>query len=140
MTPAAAAGGLSLAHLFGDARQLAEVVSWEWERSTDQVVILHGMPVAERAGGSRATLDALLLALPAEIRSVCVRDLAELTRGDRDEVTRRVAYHTSRGAAWVEARSRAIRNADGTLLGINGAVFDVTEPELDRQGRPGRWT
>ena len=116
-----------------EAHEVARLSSWEWQPETGEVLIFHALARERIAAGARATLDDLLAETPqAERRAV--RDvLAAMVRGDRNDSVRRSSHSYATGAAWVETRMYAVRDARGRLLCVRGTSQDVTEQEVARQ-------
>lgn len=121
-----------------DAHEVARMASWEWQPATDEVLIFTALPEDGAAAGSRAALDDLLGAMSPEAQLEAREDIASIVRGEIDETTRRhCQVYPEVGPVWMETRSRAVRDPDGTLLCVRGTSQDVTEQELAKQQAAG---
>ncbi len=116
-----------------EAHEVARLSSWEWLPDTDEVVVFQALPAAGALPGSALPLDGLLGAMSPDDRRVARQDLAEMTAGRREESTRRCCYELPDGNAWLETRSRAVRDEDGRLTSVRGTTQDVTEQQLATQ-------
>src|SRR6202035_3740306 len=108
----------------------ARLSSWEWRPETDEVVIFQALSEVAELSGARVDFSELLDAMSIDDRAVARADLAAMTRGESDEATRCCRYDLPSGPAWLETRSRALRDCDGRLECVRGTTQDVTEKHL----------
>ena len=116
-----------------EAHEVARLSSWEWQPESDQIVVFQALPAAGALSGSALPLDRLLDAMSADDRRIARRDLAEMAAGGREESTRRCCYELPEGKAWLETRSRAMRDEDGRLISVRGTTQEVTEQQVATQ-------
>ncbi|MBN1528834.1 MAG: EAL domain-containing protein [Thermoleophilaceae bacterium] len=116
-----------------EAHEVARLSSWEWAPDTGVVSIFHALSGEKSSPGARATLDELLEATPPEERQGTRDDLEGMVRGESDGSVRRSRREYAAGSAWLETRTRAVRDGDGRLLCVRGTTQDVTEQELSRR-------
>jgi PAS domain S-box-containing protein len=112
-----------------EAHEVARLSSWEWLPESDQVVVFQALPAADGLSGSRP-LDELLEAMSPHDRRIARQDLDEMAAGRREESTRRCCYELPDGKAWLETRSRALRDPAGRLTSVRGTTQEVTEQQL----------
>jgi diguanylate cyclase (GGDEF)-like protein/PAS domain S-box-containing protein len=94
-----------------------------WERLT-------GRPVAEALG--RPALDGVD---PRDLAAL-ERRLRALAAGRREVVVHEHRFHHASGEVrWARVRSRAWREADGTVRGIVGTITDVSRERRERERR-----
>ncbi len=116
-----------------EAHEAARLSSWEWLPESDQVVVFQALPEAGALSGSALPLEKLLGAMSAEDRRIARQDLDEMAAGRREESTRRCCYEMPDGKAWLETRSRAMRDQAGRLTSVRGTTQEVTEQQLATQ-------
>lgn len=116
-----------------EAHEVARLASWEMDPYTEQVVVFHALAQDDAGPGERLVLDQLLAPMSRGERQEVRDDLAAITSGDRSETVSRSRRRYPTGSAWLETRSRAVRDEDGRLLCIRGTSQDVTEQELAKQ-------
>ena len=113
-----------------EAHEVARLSSWEWLPDSDEVVVFQALPAAGALSGSALPLDRLLAAMSPDDRLVARQDLDEMVAGRREESTRRCRYELPDGRAWLETRSRAVRDRNGHLTAVRGTTQEVTEQQL----------
>ena len=116
-----------------EAHEVARLSSWEWAPATGVVSVFHALPDEKSSPGTRATLDELLEETPPGERQGARDDLESIARGESEGSVRRSRREYPAGSAWLETRTRAVRDGDGALLCVRGTTQDVTEQELSGQ-------
>jgi PAS domain S-box-containing protein len=113
-----------------EAHEAAGLSSWEWNPESDEVVVFQALPGIAELSGTRVRFGELLAPMSEEDRQLARDDLDAIRRGERDDSIRRCRYDLPAGQAWLETRSRAIRDRDGRLVCVRGTTQDVTERHL----------
>lgn len=113
-----------------EAHEVAGLSSWEWHPESDEVIVFQALSEVAELSGTRVSFSELLGAMSADDREVARNDLDAMTRGEREEAVRGCRYDLPTGQAWLETRSRAVRDRDGRLVCIRGTTQDVTESHL----------
>jgi PAS domain S-box-containing protein len=113
-----------------EAHEAAGLSSWEWNPESDEVVVFQALSEIAELSGTRVGFSRLLEAMSEEDRELARNDLEAMRRGERDDSIRRCRYDLPAGQAWLETRSRAIRDRDGRLKCVRGTTQDVTEQHL----------
>jgi PAS domain S-box-containing protein len=116
-----------------EAHDVARLSSWEWRPETDEVVVFQALPEVAKLSGARVDFSELLDAMPIADGALARDGLAAMVRGEVDESTRCSRYDLPSGPAWLETRSRAVRDGDGRLECVRGTTQDVTEKHLAAQ-------
>ena len=111
------------------AHEVAQLYSWEWKPRTDEIVIFE----ASAGHGVAFGLDSLLDTMPADARRVAQASLQAMARGELDKDILCWSRPRAESRMWLETRSHAVRQSDGTLLSIRGTSQDVTDREVARQ-------
>jgi PAS domain S-box-containing protein len=114
-----------------EAHEVAQLSSWEWRPETGEVLVFHALADAPAEAGTTVTLESILAGMPADHRQVARDDLAAVVRGECDSTVQRHPYPAAQ--AWLETRTRAVRDADAGLLCVRGTSQDVTEQELAKR-------
>lgn len=107
----------------------ARLASWEWHPDSGEIVFFDVL----NAGTihTRASLDALLGALPDAERQGARDDFAAFVRGDRHEVVRRHRSPAANGSTMLfEVRARAVRDEQGALACVRGVAQQVSAREM----------
>jgi PAS domain S-box-containing protein len=110
-----------------EAHEAARLSSWEWWPGSDEVVVFQALAEVAELSGAHVSLGELLGAMSAEDRDLARDDLDAMARGEREQATRSCRYDLPAGHAWLQTRSRAIRDRDGRLTCVRGTTQDVTE-------------
>jgi PAS domain S-box-containing protein len=118
-----------------EAQRLAAIGSWQWDRSTDDVVWSKELyRIAGLEPGSPTALDA------RNHPQLYPPDDWERIRRCADEALRSgtpyeldVEMISSGSRRWVTARGEAQRDADGRISGLRGTVQDITERKQSQQ-------
>jgi PAS domain S-box-containing protein len=113
-----------------EAHEAAGLSSWEWHPESDEIVVFQALSEVAELSGTRVSFGELLGAMSAEDREIARGDLDEMTRGERDQSTRSCRYDLPTGQAWLQTRSRAVRDPGGRLVCVRGTTQDVTESHL----------
>jgi PAS domain S-box-containing protein len=108
-----------------DAQELAALSSWEWEAEHDRVTVLQPLP--GQVEEHHMSLEMLLEPVVPEDRPGIQRCVEVLRNSAAEHELLQYRYRLQDGGlVWVETRMRAVRDADGALLGIRGTTQDVT--------------
>jgi len=113
-----------------EAHEAAGLSSWEWNPESDEVLVFQALSELAELSGTRVSFSELLGPMSEEDRELTRNDLDEMRRGERDDSIRCCCYDLPAGQAWLETRSRAIRDRDGRLKCVRGTTQDVTEQHL----------
>jgi len=124
-----------------EAHRAARLVSWEFDPSDGRVDSSGpGATVGDVELPPRPTLDELvaLVAPPHDDR--LSQALSAIADGLRDYATIEAPLR-GRRRRWIEVRARAVRDADGTVVGMRGTTQDVSARKSaalfdDPDGRP----
>jgi PAS domain S-box-containing protein len=116
-----------------EAHDVAMLASWEWNPSTDEVIIFNALAGSGSLTETQVPLEGLLALSPSEERQDLRDDLTAFVHGKRNESVRRHCQDFPAGVVWLETRSRAVRDETGELMCVRGTSQDVTEQELARQ-------
>jgi PAS domain S-box-containing protein len=116
-----------------EAHEAAGLSSWEWRPESDQVIVFQALSEISELSGTRVSFSELLGAMSPEDREVARNDLNAIARGEREQSIRGCRYDLPTGQAWLETRSRAVRDRDGRLVSVRGTTQDVTESHLAAQ-------
>ncbi len=111
------------------AHEVTGLSSWEWRPETDEIVVFQALSEVAELSGTRVDLNELLVAM-SEDREAARNDFDAIARGEREQSIRASRYDLPTGQAWLETRSRAVRDLDGRLVCIRGTTQDVTESHL----------
>jgi PAS domain S-box-containing protein len=113
-----------------EAHEAAGLSSWEWHPESDEVLVFQALSEVTELSGTRVSFSELLGPMSAVDRELARNDLDALTRGEREQSIRGCRYDLPAGQAWLETRSRAVRDQDGRLICIRGTTQDVTASHL----------
>jgi PAS domain S-box-containing protein len=113
-----------------EAHEAAGLSSWEWHPKSDEVTVFQALSEVAELSGTRVSLSELLGAMSPDDREVARNDFDAIARGEREQSIRGCRYDLPTGQAWLETRSRAVRDRDGRLVCIRGTTQDVTESHL----------
>jgi PAS domain S-box-containing protein len=116
-----------------EAHEVARLSSWEWRPDSNKVFVFQALVEKRDLSGASLNLDALLGGMSLEDRAIARADLAEMVSGEREVSNRRHRYALPGGPAWIETRTRAIRDRDGRLSSVRGTSQEVTEQHLATQ-------
>lgn len=115
------------------AHEVARLASWEWRPESDEVTVFQARADEAALSRTRASLDELLEAMPADERETARAELDALVRGEREESIGRFRYDFPDGQACLEVRARAVRDRHGRLVCVRGTTQEVTEQERATQ-------
>jgi PAS domain-containing protein len=124
------AGPVEMQERLREAHELVRLASWEWRSDSNEVVIFQALAEASAMSGRRVSLDQVLGTMPADDRRAAQDELEALARGDHEESTMRYCHDFPDGQAWLEVRSRAVRDHKGRLVRVRGTIQEVTEQHL----------
>lgn len=125
-------GPLVTAARMREAHEVARMTTWEWDPESDRITTLNARH-RDPPSGAEATLAELLAPMSSADGVEARENLAGFVRGEYDESVR-LHRRVLRGReAWLETRSKAVRDADGRLLCVRGTSQDVTEQEVSRR-------
>jgi PAS domain S-box-containing protein len=113
-----------------EAHEAAGLSSWEWHPESDEVTVFQALSELAELSGTRVSFSELLGAMSPDDREVARNDLEAIARGEYEQSIRGCCYDLPTGQAWLETRSRAVRDRDGRLVCIRGTTQDVTEAHL----------
>jgi PAS domain S-box-containing protein len=113
-----------------EAHEAAGLSSWEWDPESDEVIVFQALSEIAGLSGTRVSFGELLGAMSADDREVARKDLDAMARGDREHSIRDCRYDLPTGKAWLETRSRAVRDPDGRLVCVRGTTQDITVAHL----------
>jgi diguanylate cyclase (GGDEF)-like protein/PAS domain S-box-containing protein len=110
-----------------DAQRIAKVGSWSWDARTDTIVgspelcQIFGMPTIPPF----AQQDGVMFHHQAWLElNQAIEGVVRTGIGYNLELP---ALHAQSNRIWINARSEAVRNADGEVIGLHGMVQDITE-------------
>ena len=113
------------------AEQAGKMFAYEWDAATDKIVRSEG--VAEILGvdaGAHTTGQKILAMVPPEDRTRLIAEVAQLSP---EEPHLRISYRMVRSdgsVIWVDRKSRAYFDEQGTMLRIVGMITDITDRKL----------
>src|ERR1700684_4000033 len=96
-----------------EAHEAAGLSSWEWRPETDEVIVFQALTDVAELSGTRVSFNELLGAMSVGDREAARSDLDAIARGEREQSVRGGGYDLPTGPAWLETRSRAVRDLDG---------------------------
>jgi PAS domain S-box-containing protein len=113
-----------------EAHEAAGLSSWEWRPESDEVTVFQALSEVAELSGTHVSFNELLGAMSPDDREVARHDLDAIARGEREQSIRGCRYDLPTGQAWLETRSRAVRDGDGRLVCIRGTTQDITKAHL----------
>jgi PAS domain S-box-containing protein len=109
-----------------EAHEVAGLSSWEWHPESDEVTVFQALSEVPELSGTRVSFGELLGAMSPDDGEAARNDLDAIARGEHEQSIRGCRYDLPTGQAWLETRSRAVRDRDGRLVCIRGTTQDVT--------------
>jgi EAL domain-containing protein (putative c-di-GMP-specific phosphodiesterase class I)/PAS domain-containing protein len=116
-----------------EAHEVAQLASWERDAETGTVTVFQAIDGSEMAAGTAITMTEWLSIVPSSEHAGIEKDFEAIRTGASDFKVRRFRHVLPSGPAWLEIRSRAVRDRNGQLQCVRGTAQDVTDQEQARQ-------
>jgi len=113
-----------------EALDVARLASWEWQPDTGNVLVFQALAESDLTAGTLIALEEWLAMIPASEHDGVNADFAAYVQGTCEESLRTIVHPLPGGPAWLEVRSRAVRDPEGRLLCVRGTAQDVSEREV----------
>lgn len=117
-----------------EAQRMAKLASWRWDPNTnkvwwsDAIYELFGLP-----GQVEPSFEAFLDLLHPDDRAVAIERAQAVQTGSDMTANDLRLIRPDGKLIWIHSRSRSTRNADGSILSIEGTDQDITERKLAEQ-------
>lgn len=108
------------------AHTVAGLSSWEWHAATDMVTV-YATAFGSQPEGYEVDGDTSMAGVIPEHQEALRRARLDVLAGRTESFAFDVRVDDERDVDWVELRGRALRDEDGTVVGIRGSAQDITE-------------
>ena len=113
------------------AQQAGKMFAYEWDAATDKIVRSEGVTqILGVDAGAHTTGQKILAMVPPEDRTKLIAAIAQLSP---QEPHLRISYRMVRSdgsVIWVDRKSRAYFDEQGTMLRMVGMITDITDRKL----------